>query len=919
VKFSRYSIIGIMVALLLSAVAIMPVFGAVTGTVAVDKTFVAPGGSAVITVTDADVNVLIPSSDVRTGTWGSVGTTVFLSLDDSLGGTGAFFAVTASGDEIAGTPVIKTRSTAGATSDYSAGVFNRTTGRISVQFAGETAPGADTLTINYNLAAKNTVNATVTSPSDATGISVLLMETAADTGIFTGTLNVTPATGLGSTASNDGTDTILAVAGQGITIKYVDGDPAGNRTTSLTVESTKPAGSLVGPANKSVTTSLTPKLDVDFTDNDSLVDAGEIGFTISSAKTNTGVDLGPSGTNVVTKTTVTTAAITNGHNGETTLGGIPDGLTIEIKWYASGKDKAGNLGRTDADPATTGDQDYTLYIDKSGPTFVGTLNGFAGAWYDSAGATVVTDTGKSINTSIGIHLPKVLDALSVSKTETLSAASVTPADFDVDSLKQSSGVSVDNVTPTAVNVFAGAPDWIFLTVPAMAPDAKPVVNLKDTAGGISDTAGNATTAGQNSTQDAQAPVVTWSLNRNLHKTDGTVTITTNEAGPIPVVTVINQSATTVALAVGQTVTLVGTNIYESKITGAFGVNSIQLSVDDANGNTTTKGGGAPDVDFPKSDDIALYIDNLLPAATVHANNTDIVPGSVSVESSVPFFLTAGFAAEKNEFGLNGGLVLVGTAPTTDLDPQNAVTLATATLDGVSILGQQDTQDNVTFNFAINDIATGEHELVIIANDAAGNEKSTGTIKFTVTARKAYSVAMSAGWNLVSFPGNPADGAIDSVLPSSHPATDVLSFDDGVWAVASRSAGGSWEGTLLTMDGNHGYWINTSSSKPIQALLALTSVGSAATLPTISIESGWNLVSVIDLAHIKQGTADGPDADSLPDDTETGANYFTSVTWSVAYTYDSSTRAWSRVTGSTGNVKNGQGVWVWATKAGTLIP
>jgi len=26
-----------------------------------------------------------------------------------------------------------------------------------------------------------------------------------------------------------------------------------------------------------------------------------------------------------------------------------------------------------------------------------------------------------------------------------------------------------------------------------------------------------------------------------------------------------------------------------------------------------------------------------------------------------------------------------------------------------------------------------------------------------------------------------------------------------------------------------------------------------------------------------------------------------------------------VTGSTGNVKNGQGVWVWATKAGTLIP
>ena len=103
-------------------------------------------------------------------------------------------------------------------------------------------------------------------------------------------------------------------------------------------------------------------------------------------------------------------------------------------------------------------------------------------------------------------------------------------------------------------------------------------------------------------------------------------------------------------------------------------------------------------------------------------------------------------------------------------------------------------------------------MVIVGEDAAGNTVTTGTIDFTVTARKAYKVAVSAGWNLVSFPGDPTDSAIGSVLPATHPATDVLSFDDGVWSVASRTAGGTWEGTLTTIDGKHGYWVNTSSSE-----------------------------------------------------------------------------------------------------------
>ena len=149
-KLSRYSIIGIMVALLLSAVAIMPVFGAVTGTVSVNKSFVAPLGNATITVDDADLNVLISATNTRTGTWATVGSTVFLSLDDTAGNSGASFASgTAAGDEISGIPTLAGATTAGkAKTDYSVTVFNKTTGRILVQFGGAVAPDRKSTRLN---------------------------------------------------------------------------------------------------------------------------------------------------------------------------------------------------------------------------------------------------------------------------------------------------------------------------------------------------------------------------------------------------------------------------------------------------------------------------------------------------------------------------------------------------------------------------------------------------------------------------------------------------------------------------------------------------------------------------------------------------------------------------------------------------
>ncbi len=900
-------------ALLLTAVAVMPALGAVTGAITVDKTFVAPSGTVTVSVTDADLNVTTAATNyIDGGIWDSSGKVVFLNLKDSWNQTGADFgsSTTAAGDEVTA-PVLVARNLNGGytnvLSDFSVSVFDADLGKIRVEFGGASGTQVtQSMTFSYKIAGKETATVTITSPSDATGITVSLAETGASTGKYSGTFDVT---GGPAVASNQAEGNILAVAGQDVTIKYTDASPSVNTTKTVRVESNKPVGSLVSPANKSTTTSLTPKLKVEFTDLDAKVNNGTFAFVIAEA-TKTG--------NVaaaITVGTATTKAITNGYSAEVTIdASAHTGETISIDWYATVDDKAGNTGQTDADATVTGNQNYKLIIDKQAPNFTGATFS-AGAWWNAETSKAETDVTKSIPTSIGIKMPLALDLNTSTDDikESLVPGTVTVADFEIDSLKKANGAgTVNDIAPTAVNVYAAAPEWIFLTVPAMAPDAAPKVSLKSTSGGLSDAAGNATSAAVTNKviTDRQAPTVTYALNRTLNKKDFTLTITTNEAGGVPVVTIESASSVS-ASPISQSVTLAGTNIYESKIAPTFGMHSVKITVTDTASNETILGGVGPKTDWATaSGAIGLYMDDNVPAPTVTVNG--VTASGASVEASEPFFITAAFTGEKKEYGLTtGGTVTADAAAVvTDLDTQNTVTLATATLDGVDILTSQDTQDNSTFTFAMANVAKGAHKLVLAAKDEAGNAVTTGTINFTVTARKAYSVAMSAGWNLISLPGTPVDGAIGSVLSATHPATDVLSYDDGVWSVASRVAGGVWEGTLTTIDGNHGYWVNTSSSAPVTSLLSLTSVGSAATLPTIAIEPGWNLVSVIDLAQTKQGDAAA---------TKTGAVYFTSVSWSVAYSYDATTRAWTRVTSTSGNVSNGTGVWVWATKAGTLIP
>jgi len=905
VRLSRYSIIGIMVALLLSAVAIMPVFGAATGTVTLDKTFIAPdtdGTNTVkVTITDADLNVAVAYATDTSFTTSGTGAAGVAQTFTLSGVSGTDKLIDSS---------LRLDDTDSANYFVSAGF--QAVGTAFVQLIPKVnESGAVQVDVGFQEAVieTNTTLVKISSPLSA-GFTITVTETAADSGIFEGTF-VASAT---STFESDVVKRIHALPGMDVTATYSDGDPAGKRVKTVRVEDTKPTAALIGPAHNSTSTTLTPTLELNFTDTDSGLTAGDIQTTSWITNASSSADGGVVFT-ILTETltldTITTAAITNGFKASRKItAGVPDNQVTRIEWQASATDKAGNVGLSDSDTSTSSTSEtYVLVIDRQKPDF-NNATARVGAWWDAENSKVVNGTegkeeSKSINTSIGIKLGDVFTNIE----ETMNAGTVSAADFDIDGLTPLGGSSQDNQTPLSVFVPTSDSNWIFLTVPAMAPNAAPTINLTTTAGGISDQAVNAQDSGTVISTDQQAPTLTVTIDTNLDDEKATLTISTNET--ITGLPTVKHGLGTTESTTGVTVSTTAVNTWSAVVKpGVDGAYSLKVAVADANTNAATKGSATPLADFPLAGDIALYIDSNLAAPTVTPAN------GTSVEITDPFFITVNFAAEASDLGTN--------------DAHKTVTITAITLDGVDISADLDPQGvSTSFDIAKLSVTTGAHTLVVEAQDAAGNKLASGdqTTKFTITSRKAYKVSMNAGWNLISFPGAPIDGALDSVLPATHPATDVLRFDDGVWQIASRSAGGTWEGTLTSIDEQHGYWVNSSSSQSIESLLSLQSVGSAAQLPTINVEAGWNLVSVIDLAQAAQNTL--PTVASEVDDDDRGAKaYLTSIDWSVAYTYSAKTRVWTRYTDSTACegaagtpacLQNGAGVWVWANKSGTLIP
>jgi hypothetical protein len=262
-------------------------------------------------------------------------------------------------------------------------------------------------------------------------------------------------------------------------------------------------------------------------------------------------------------------------------------------------------------------------------------------------------------------------------------------------------------------------------------------------------------------------------------------------------------------------------------------------------------------------------------------------------------------------------------------------------DGVvtDILGDLITSDSKSYYYKPkSDLALGQYTVTVSATDDNANALTDSTTKFTVNEKAKTTVAMEAGWNLISMPSTPADTAINSVLDNEE-ITTVLTYDPstpGGWLTAVMD-NGSLVGTLTTIDASRGYWIYQEDGDDIKTLIPGASDGVQQAPPSIALAKGWNLVPMVSLNNATTKV----EAD----------DYFANIDWNKAKGWDATNEQWfdvlkgqdivdtdgdglveiDAVTANNANATHadndhdindlvpGKGYWVFANKAGTIIP
>ncbi len=837
--------------LLLSLVTVMPAFAAVRGAslildpadVTKELVWARQGGTVVLQVTDADLNVAVTVADE------SVAYTACAALGDLKAGLSLANApvLDNTGDGVVNFADV----VVGPGGNASTTVFSvdGNNGKVTLQCTGASATVAQKL--NYKAAGVDTVGTAlvatsivkVTSATDATGIGVILTETGVNTGIFRKTIALSAGVSVENVNIKVGLSDVLKVS-------YTDAapTPATAVADTVTVESTAPAGANFVPANNFGTQSSRPVVSADVTDLNSGLKKTSIHiiFAVDAAPFNDIID-GP-GTEVVVDSDGTLAAITNGWHLDQRLPAAMTPITdAQIFWWVVADDTAGNHGVSDrdtteviaCDPSTfpaaaalggvlvtttaliAQCQPFVVRVDFTSPAVTAATTGY---WWDTTIVPVLPSTDQTQTTASKAKKTSI----AVNFNEDLDASTVAASDF-----------TVDGVAPSAAAVYSGKASTVFLTVSTMAADAKPVVKL---VGSVTDVAGNALTIAQATAADKIPPTITPAAITGVTKDKVTIKFTTDEDVVVDgssVVVKIQATATTLGVAnlatSAPSLIDLATKTWSIDVTpGGAGVFNVQYAVKDLGGVSGTKGSGDPSaktaVLFEK--DVAVGAPTFIPAATTSNPNT---------------FITIDYTAEGAEYGLDavGAFTAVAALVVTSKDTRGKVTLTSATLDGVSILSSIATADNIRFLYNSSGLALGDHTVKVIAKDDAGNTSAEVSGTFKVVAVPAFDVTLNPGWNLVSIAADPVDPAINSVIAKTHPIDTVLAYDasTGTWLVATRDATtGLLKGTLTSITSKWALWVHTNSFQKLSVTLA-TRDASGVLPPTLKLKAGWNLVPV----------------------------------------------------------------------------
>ena len=828
--------------------------------------------------------------------------------------------------------------------------LDRSMGRVKFQNdPGSPAPAGTPFTLSYSTAVLQTHPVSVYSTLDPKGFALVLRETGADTGKFKGTFATDGVTGttLGSTVTTTSDRTVVTgflnerdfgidLNGDGDTsdkqpvsqfstldetVARLDSDGDGVTTSDdagvdlngdgavtstpvfgidvaavpespvrptirsaggaivtvayevggarqgafVTIDTATPTISVLRPREGEALRTRDAILLVEVIDSVSGVDEETIKFVIDS----------PAG---ATTEGLVSAAIRGGFQVQAKLTGLPAQPEVDIVWHVEAGDRAGNNGASDADPETGGAQSHSFKIDLVPPVFAPPITHpvVTGHFWDSIEGKVVTDPAAASSTSIRVAF-----------FEDIDGATVQRSDF-----------TVDGTLPAAARSFAGAPNMVFLTVPHLASDARPRVVL---VGEIKDAAGNARTGGLEAiAADRISPGLTLSASPQLGT--GSVTIQAVSDERLLEQPVISVNGSTGSLG---TPRLVSSDpwVYTSVFTPSDPARArptaynVEVTATDIVGNSGTGGESTPDT----SGAVLFEIDTSLPQPT-------IAPGDNSSVYTRNPVISIDWTEEGKEYGLvapnTATMARTAADIEVDLDTHDEVVLAVLRLDGLDLAESAVKEAPASWKLSLKDLALGEHELVINGTDEAGNRLAEDKrIKFTV---QPFELPLSAGWNLVSLPGEPENGDINDLIPPGYPIDAVLTYDPRVprlWLGASRGADGMLAGSLNEISQSSAYWIHTQSDAPLTVMMR---GGDSAPRPTIELAAGWNMVPVLDVDGYRRAGE------------RIWAGYLGSISVSQVFRYVNSGDRFDALVGDS-DIRVGEGYWVFLDRAGALEP
>ena len=709
----------------------------------------------------------------------------------------------------------------------------------------------------------------VRSSADSEGITVVLTETNASSGVFRGYIMLT------EEDSDEATGMLRVNPSGSVTLRYDDGGT--RRSKSIDVETTRPVLSNFSPANNFASQNDRPEVTFDVTDSDSGVGVADV-FVVFALLDGSEV---MGGSKMARSVSVDEdgrlRSVTDGVRGEQRL---PDELRdtsldeFTVAWWVVTQDMAGNTAVSDQntdsdsgcspdmfpglDTILTGDYDddpvgvddlsgkdvgddfesgcqpFKVVVDDVDPTL---LSATTGSFWDAS-----SDEDDKTNTDRDAAKPT---SIRLDFSENLDGASVSADDFEV-----------DGNAPLDAAHYSGASKSVFLTVPALDPHDRPVTEL---VGEVEDLAGNTANAGTTGdgdggpTHDGIAPTLAVTLEGTTSGdrpvTDGKITITVetdeNTSNPRVMIAKIGAAASDGKGVLDGTTTeltpkVKSPRVYETSwTTSAAGLYNVSVVASDGSGNGTA-GMSASPVDLSKA--LLFEVDNSGPEFALNPGESDDPNAFIQVD----------FGAEGSEYSV----MVEGTDDTKNLDTYGMVTILSSTLDGDNITLER--LGDSSFLFAAPDLAVGEYEVTIDAEDSAGNDVES-TMTLTITERKPFELNIRAGVSLISFPGDPADPDINSVFPADHPVQEVATYDPtmpGKWFASQRDADtGMLDGNLLTIAGNQAYLVRSESSKPLSVVIIRPSAHEQVIPPQIDLVKGWNLVPVLDVTY---GLADGDD-------------------------------------------------------------